>query len=204
MQSSVRQRDLFDIAQQQGGYFTAKQAAGLGYSGSKRNYHVRAGNWVREHRGIYRLTLFPPSERPDLILWWLWSRGRDDQPAGVFSHRTALSLHNLTDTNPAKIDLTVPPTLPTFRRGTAIPSVLRLHRSAVTDDEREMVSGVPVTTALRSILDSWREGSVPQPELQNALGEAMRTGKVTKRQIDQARKDPDCAAILSTVEGASR
>jgi predicted transcriptional regulator of viral defense system len=201
MRSSVRERDLFDIAQEQGGHFTAKQAARLGYTASKRNYHVGAGNWVREHRGIYRLALFPPSERPDLILWWLWSRGRDDQPVGVFSHRTALSLHNLTDTNPAKIDLTVPPT---FRRGSAIPSVLHLHRSHVRADEREIISGVPVTIALRSILDTWREGSVPQAELQKAFGEAMRNGKVTKRQTDRARKDPDDATILTAVERASR
>ena len=46
MRSSVRERDLFDIAQEQGGHFTAKQAARLGYTASKRNYHVGAGNWV--------------------------------------------------------------------------------------------------------------------------------------------------------------
>jgi len=53
------QRDLYQIAEGQGGYFTAKQAASLGYTASKRNYHVGAGNWVREHRGIHRLALFP-------------------------------------------------------------------------------------------------------------------------------------------------
>uniref|UniRef100_Q02CE1 Uncharacterized protein n=1 Tax=Solibacter usitatus (strain Ellin6076) TaxID=234267 RepID=Q02CE1_SOLUE len=25
-------------------------------------YHVQVGNWIREHRGIYRLTLFPIAE----------------------------------------------------------------------------------------------------------------------------------------------
>jgi predicted transcriptional regulator of viral defense system len=201
MQGSTRQRDLFEIAQEQGGYFTAKQAARLGYTANKRNYHVGASNWVREHRGIYRLALFPTPERPDLILWWLWSRGRSDQPAGVFSHRTALSLHNLTDSNPAKIDLTVPPP---FRRGTAIPSVLRLHRSEIPRAEREIVAGVPVTTALRTILDTWREESVPKPDLRNAFREATRSGKVTKHQIAQARKDPAQAAILTALERGTR
>ena len=201
MRDGARQRDLFDIAQEQGGYFTAKQAANLGYTASKRNYHVGAGNWVREHRGIFRLSLFPPPERPDLMLWWLWSRGRDDRPVGVFSHRTALSLHNLTDTNPAKIDLTVPPS---FRRGTAIPTVLRLHLAQLAPEERELVSGVPVTTALRSIIDTWREESVPKPELRNALREASRSGKVTNRQLEQARKHPDQAAVLASLERGSR
>lgn len=197
MRGSTRQRDLFDIAQEQGGYFTAKQAARLGYTANKRNYHVGVGNWVREHRGIYRLALFPAPERPDLILWWLWSRGRNDQPVGVFSHRTALSLHNLTDTNPARIDLIVPPS---FRRGTAIPSALRLHRAEVPPEEREIVSGIPVTTALRTVLDTWYEDSVPKAELRDAFREATRSGKVTKRQVAQARKNPEQAAILTALE----
>lgn len=197
MRDGRAERDLFDIAQEQGGHFTAKQAANLGYTASKRNYHVGAGNWVREHRGIYRLALFPTTERPDLILWWLWSRGRDDRPLGVFSHRTALSLHNLTDTNPARIDLTVPPS---FRRGTAIPRALRLHQAQLAQEEREVVSGVPVTTVLRSIIDTWREESVPKPELRNALREASRSGRVTKRQLAQARKDPDQSAVLTSLE----
>jgi len=196
MQSSQRQRDLFDIAREQGGYFTAKQAARLGYTANKRNYHVGTGNWIREHRGIYRLALFPAPEHPDLILWWLWSRGRDDKPVGLFSHRTALSLHNLTDTNPEKIDLTVPVS---FRRGTAIPSALRLHHSEIPPPEREMVAGVPVTIVLRSLIDTWREESVPRAELQNAFQEALRDGRMTRRQVDQARKAPERARIVAAL-----
>jgi predicted transcriptional regulator of viral defense system len=197
MRGAARYRDLFDIAQAQGGYFTARQAAKLGYSANKRNYHVGAGNWIREHRGIYRLALFPAPERPDLILWWLWSRGRDDRPLGVFSHRTALALHNLTDTNPVKIDVAVPPA---FRRGTAIPSVLRLHRSTVPAEDREIISGVPATTALRTILDTWREASVPKPELRDAFREATRSGKITKRQVDQAGKSSENVSILMALQ----
>jgi hypothetical protein len=72
--SNERQKELYQIAEAQGGYFTAKQAAFLGYASNKRAYHVQAGNWLREHRGIYRLALFPEPDRSDLILWWLWSR----------------------------------------------------------------------------------------------------------------------------------
>ena len=55
----------------QGGFFTATQARELGFTNSKQHYHARAGNWIRESRGIYRLALYPEPERPDLILWWL-------------------------------------------------------------------------------------------------------------------------------------
>jgi predicted transcriptional regulator of viral defense system len=191
--------DLFHLAQEQGGYFTAKQAANLGYSANKRNYHVGTGNWIREHRGIYRLALFPQPDRPDLILWWLWSRGRDDTPVGVFSHQTALSLHELTDANPAKLDLTVPPT---FRRGAPIPSIIRLHFADIKADQRDMISDVPATNALRTILDIWHEDTFPKPILQNAFMHASRTGKITKGQITRARKTPAFKLILDSLEGA--
>ncbi len=195
------QRDLYQIAEGQGGYFTAKQAASLGYTASKRNYHVGAGNWVREHRGIYRLALFPAPARPDLILWWLWSRGRSDSPQGVFSHRTALALHELTDVNPAKLDLTVPPS---FRKGSPIPQVLRLHYSDVGTSETETVEDVPVTTALRTILDVWRERSLPEPSLREAFDDAKRLGKLTRGQIAKARKDPGTAQIIDSLERGRR
>lgn len=198
MLTAERQRDLFEIAQQQGGYFTAKQAARLGYTASMRNYHVASGNWAREHRGIYRLTLFPTPDRPDLILWWLWSRGRDDRPAGVFSHRTALSLHDLTDVNPSKIDLTVPVN---FRKGSGIPGVLRLHFAPVPDSDREVIAGVPVTIPLRAIVDVWTEGTMPKPTLRTAFAEAMRRGAITKRQVDQAHKQPKLAQVVAELEG---
>jgi|GEM_PF-5608877 len=34
------------------------------------------GNWIREHRGIYRLRQFPLTEGGYLVLWSLWSRDR--------------------------------------------------------------------------------------------------------------------------------
>jgi len=49
----------------------------------------------------------PGSARPDV--WQLWSRNRQDQPQGVFSHATALTLPELSDAMPAKLDMTVPP-----------------------------------------------------------------------------------------------
>ncbi|MGB7723818.1 MAG: hypothetical protein WBL65_28215 [Bryobacteraceae bacterium] len=201
MQRIGGQRDLYQIAEGQGSYFTAKQAASLGYTASKRNYHVGAGNWVREHRGIYRLALFPAPARPDLILWWLWSLGRRDSPRGVFSHRTALALHELTDVNPSRIDLTVPPP---FRKGSEIPPVLRLHFADVAATEMEMVENVPVTTALRTILDVWREKSLPESSLREAFEDAKRLGKLTKGQVAKARKDPGVARVIDSLERGHR
>jgi predicted transcriptional regulator of viral defense system len=198
---SERQKELYQLAESQGGYFTAKQAAGLGYASNKRIYHVRAGNWIREHRGIYRLALFPEPERPDLILWWLWSRDRSDRPTGVYSHQTALSLHDLTDANPAKLDLTVPTN---FRRGAPIPKVLRLHHSDVRSEDLETLLRVPVTNAIRSIVDVWEEESLPRPVLREAFREAMKQGKITKTQVSKYQHDTERAPVLAEIQRGTK
>src|SRR5450755_3219976 len=90
-------RQLFDIAEQQQGFFTTKHAKAAGFAENTHPYHVHAGNWICEHRGIYRLALFPTPDRPDLVLWSLWSRNRKGETEGVYSHQTALSLHELSD-----------------------------------------------------------------------------------------------------------
>jgi predicted transcriptional regulator of viral defense system len=197
--SNERQKELYRIAEAQGGYFTTKQAASLGYASNKRVYHVQAGNWFREHRGIYRLALFPEPDRPDLVLWWLWSRDRSDRPAGVYSHQTALSLHELTDVNPSRLDMTVPPS---FRRGVPIPGILRLHYEHIADAEREVLFSVPVTNALRTILDVWKEGSLPKAALRQAFQEAMSHGKITKKQATDLAHDSRFAAVARELEAA--
>jgi predicted transcriptional regulator of viral defense system len=197
--STERQKELYQIAETQGGYFTTKQAASLGYASNKRAYHVHAGNWLREHRGIYKLALFPEPERPDLILWWLWSRDRSDRPGGVYSHQTALSLHELTDVNPSQLDLTVPPS---FRRGVPIPRILRIHFADVPQAEQEFLFRVPVTDALRTILDVWEEGSLPMATLRQAFKEAKSSGRITKKQAAYLRRDPQRASIARELEKA--
>lgn len=160
---------------------------------------MQAGNWLREHRGIYRLALFPEPDRSDLILWWLWSRNQSDQPSGVYSHQTALSLHELTDVNPSRLDMTVPPS---FRRGVPIPRILRLHYGNVPAAEQEILFLVPVTSALRTILDVWEEGSLPKDTVRQAFRQAKATGKITQRQGVDMLKDIRFASFARALEVA--
>src|SRR5204862_6824115 len=132
-------RRLYETAHVQGGFFTARQARDAGYEDSVLPYQVRAGNWFREARGVYRLAQFPMPARPDLMVWQLWSRNRQDEPQGVFSHATALSLHELSDVMPAQLHMTVPPG---FRRMAAIPDVMRLHRARRGERDVQKIDGV--------------------------------------------------------------
>lgn len=173
---------LFAIAEGQGGFFTAKQAEAAGIDRTHHAYHVQAGNWQREHRGIYRLVQFPMSERSDLILWSLWSRGRDDEPQGVYSHQTALSLYDLSDLMPSKLHMTVPIR---FRRMAEIPSILTLHYADLSRNQIEEREGYRVTRPIRAIADVSQ--AVSAEILSQAFVEARSRGLITKTDIEHYR-----------------
>ena len=181
--SSVSRR-LYESAQAQGGHFTTRQARAAGFKDNVHTYHVRAGNWVRERRGIYRLTQFPTSARPDLMLWQLWSHNRAGEPQGTFSHATALTLHELSDVMPRRLDMTVPPG---FQRMAAIPRVLQLHRARLGDGDVETIDGVRVTTALRTLVDIIADDSLSRELQVQAVDEAIRRGLVMRRQVEAVK-----------------
>ncbi len=161
---------LFNIAQGQAGYFITRQAASAGYSpqllaylGSKKVERVR--------RGIYRLVHFPASDHEDLIVLWLWS-----EQAGVFSHETALALHDLSDVLPGKVHLTLPAGW--RRRRLRVPSGLVLHFADIGDPDRASFAAVPVTTPLRTLRDCI-EADVAPSLVQQAILQARRRGLIT-------------------------
>jgi predicted transcriptional regulator of viral defense system len=179
-------RRLYEIAQSQQGFFTTKQAIRAGFAEKTHSYHVNAGNWIREHRGIYRLADFPTPERPDLMLWYLWSQNRQEVPEGTYSHETALSLHELSDIMPAKLHMTVPKE---FRRNSRIPEILILHRAHLDRSDVQEMHGVRVTRPLWTILDLLRSGHVDRNQLKQAVDEAIGRGLIGRREIDRLPND---------------
>src|SRR5882762_1274916 len=94
---------LFGIAVGQEGLFSAAQAKEAGCSQQLLGRYLATGKIERTHRAIYRIVLFPRGENEDLISVWLWSKNE-----GVFSHETALFLHQLSDALPTRAHLTLP------------------------------------------------------------------------------------------------
>lgn len=180
--SKESQTRLFAIAESQGGFFTAKQAEEAGFDRAHHDYHVRVGNWQREHRGIYRLTRFPTPERADLILWSLWSRNRTDVAQGVYSHQTALSIYDLSDLMPSKLHMTVPRH---FRRSAEIPSILVLHYGDLSCDEVEEREGYRLTRPIRAIVDVGED--VSPDILSQAFSEAKVRGLITETDVKRYR-----------------
>ena len=176
---------LYEIAEGQQGFFTTKQAKAVGFAENTHPYHVQAGNWIREHRGVYRLASFPRGERPDLMLWSLWARNRGEADQGVYSHQTALSLLDLSDIMPAKLHMTVPKH---FRRNSEIPRVLVLHFADLPQSDIGVAHGVRLTRPMRTILDLLEGGEVPLATLQQAVHEGLRQGLIRRSEIAEARK----------------
>ncbi len=137
--------NIHEVANGLSGHFTAQQAADAGFSPQLLHKHVQSGNLDRPMRGIYRITRFPPSEHEDLVVLWLWS----DQEA-VFSHETALNLHELSDALPARVHLTLPTA--TSRRK-KIPDGVVAHFADINAPERQWFGPVPITRPARTVLD---------------------------------------------------
>jgi len=173
---------LFQVAQEQLGYFTSKQAVSCGYVNQNHRHHVLTGAWVREHRGIYRLARFPVSPQGQYALWTLWSRNRVETPQGVFSHQTALSILELSDLMPAKLHLTVPPG---FRRNSALPKVLELHRAHLPESDIEQRQGFLVARPLRAIADLFHDGIESPDHLCQALRQGLERGLITQTEFRQ-------------------
>lgn len=159
---------LRELAAAQDGYFSLDQAQEAGYSSQLIRYHCNAGMFQRIRRGIYRLSDYPESERPDLTIVWLWS-GR----LGVFSHGTALSLHGLSDLLPERIHMTLP--LSERGRSRSLPAGLLLHYAEISSSEMGWHGSVPVTSPSRTLYDCIASGLSPSL-LRQALEQAVERG----------------------------
>lgn len=137
---------LFDAAIGQEGHFTTAQAADAGYSPQLLAKYLKNGRVVRVRRGVYRIVHFPAGEHEDLATLWLWS-----EKAGVFSHETALMLHELSDVLPRKVNMTLP--LGWSKRRLRVPEGVLLHHGDIKKDERIDIGAIPVTNVRRTLLD---------------------------------------------------
>ena len=179
-----RQDTLFAIADRQQGYFTSQQAEECGFARANFHYRLRSGEWIKAERGIYRLTRYPISERSELVLWTLWSRDKKGNPQGVWSHETALDIHELSDVMPAKMHMTVPPR---FRKRIQIPKHLKLHFRHLHKKDIEVHQGFRVTTPIRTLIDVIEAGTVAQEQVRQAIHQGLRRGILSLREVNETR-----------------
>jgi predicted transcriptional regulator of viral defense system len=180
--SQESENKLFEVAESQQGYFTSRQAKASGYKDNTHAYHVRSGHWIRVYRGIYRLAKFPGSERPDLMIWALWSCNRSGKIEGIYSYQTALSIHGLSDILPDKLHMTVPLS---FRRNSVIPKILVIHHKQLPQDGAVLIDGYFVTTPYQTLLDVVAEATISHELILQAVKAASARGIITQAMLKQ-------------------
>jgi predicted transcriptional regulator of viral defense system len=178
-------RQLFSLAAQQAGHFTAAQAKEIGYSYQAQAHHVQAGNWIRIDRGLFRLSEWVPGIHDDLVRWTLWSKGR-----AVVSHETAISVHGIGEFESPKVHLTVPSSF------TMSDEAVLLHHSDLLDDDILTETGFRVTTPVRSIIDV-AAISPDQDQLARAIDDARQKGLLTLRRLRSRAETLDARAALN-------
>jgi predicted transcriptional regulator of viral defense system len=171
---------LYGVALCQEGHFTTEQAMEAGYSSQLLVKYLRSGKVRRVRRGIYRLKHFPPGQQEDLVAIWLWS-----EQTGVFSHETALMLHDLSDAMPARAHLTAPAKW--RERRLRVPEGVTLHYADVRKMERTWIGVVPVTSVPRTLADCAADHLSPDL-LSAAVDEALTRGVVAKREVAQVQR----------------
>lgn len=181
---------LFEIAESQAGYFTAKQAASAGVSRQLLSHHANnGGSLIRTRRGLYRMRQFPSSKMELLVAEWLHT----GLPINaVVSHESAAELLDLTDLIPGKVHMTAP----LRYTGRRTPSSVQLHftTDGVPAGERTERNGIPVTAVERTIIDLLTShGVTEQSEL--AVAQALDRELITVESLRRAAAGRSKAAL---------
>jgi predicted transcriptional regulator of viral defense system len=169
---------LYEIAAEQGGYFTTEQARSSGYSRALISHHAKSGLYIRVRRGLYRFREYPFSQREDVLAAWL-TLGKD---IAVVSYDSALDILGLSDVIPNAIHITVPRS----KRNFTSRSGIKVHTTAKPILKKDTVirDGIIVTSPARSILDAAEAGIAPE-QIEIAVAQAINRGLATARQLQE-------------------
>lgn len=168
MHSLERWNHIYEVASEQSGYFDVDQAAQSGFSLQLLKHHENTGRIRRVRRGIYRLAHFPSGEHEDLVVLWLWS-----ERLGIFSHSTALALHELSDYLPMRYHMTVPSNWKTRRL--RVPESLQLHYADVPSADLTRFGCFSITSVQRTLEDC-RLAQMSPEWLEQAEAQARQRG----------------------------
>lgn len=144
--------DLWDVAVEQYGFVTTRDAHRLGAAVVELGKLAARGKLQRVAYGVYRFPEWPAGPRDYLMEAVLWTR----DPDAVLSHDTALDAYELSDINPDQVHVTVPRRAKQLRRRHA-PSAYAVHYDDLTVAQRgwwEQIPTVTVPTAIDQCIAS--------------------------------------------------
>jgi len=173
-------RRLYLLAEDQHGFFTARDAAANDVTHGALTKMAARGQIEQVHRGVYRLMNFPVSANDQYVAATLWPVGAQ----GVLSHESALDLLDLGDVNPSRIHITVPKS---HRVRRTVPPLYVVHRANLRPEESVTFDGILVTLPSRAIEDALSNGLRDDLAMQ-AIDVARNRGYISEDEQRRLRK----------------
>jgi len=179
---------LREMALDQHGFVTARQAADGGINPVELVKLTSRGRLERAARGVYRVPQVQASQWDNWALAVLWT-GADQ---ACLSHETALAAWDISDINPDRIHLTVPQKTRLRRAGG---ERYVLHYANLDDVQRTWFDQIPITDVPTTIADCIDWG-VPTYLIAQALERTAGTSLLLDREreaLSKQLKDRDNA-----------
>jgi predicted transcriptional regulator of viral defense system len=170
---------VLELALDQHGYFSVDDAKTRGVSPDALAKLVKRGQLERIAHGLYRVPVVPPDRFSEYMQWALWP-GAD---RGVICGQSTLAMLDLSDVNPDRVHVAVPPSYRTHRE---IPRVLALHHVAMSEEDRTTYEAVPSATAGVAIRQCHAWNMRPDL-LWQAIEDAARSGFIPRREAAELR-----------------
>lgn len=174
---------VLDLASQQWGMVTTAQAKGAGVPAVMLARLVDKAVLERVRSGVYISSSAGWSSVTEIRAQWLALEPKVmaadrlvSQPTAVVSHESAAELHHIGDLDSPHISFTVP-----SRRQTRQPEVA-FHIAELDDADWTVVDGLPVTTAVRTLLDLARTGHEPE-HLGDVIRDVLERGLATRSEV---------------------
>lgn len=165
-----------EIALDQYGYVTTRDAADIGIPAVELRKLTARGALINVAYGLYRLADARPTEY-DQFAEALLRLGD-----GAYLRGDAvLALHHLALVNPRQIRVGVP-----RRVRAALPEFIDLHEEQIPEDDLTIYEGLRATTVARALLDC--RGQVMAERLLDAAKQAKAEGLLTGREYARVRR----------------
>lgn len=172
-----QERALFDIAKDQGGYFSLSQATAAGIRRNQIYRAVKQETIERVFPGAFRLSLYPVGQFEEVFAA-LVSMGEN----AVVGFETALYIFGLSDIIPSDIHVIMPRSCSRRR------SHIKMHTNKLDEREITYFEGFRITTVERTIIDVLASHA-DIDQVRMAIAQAIAQGLMTREKlITQAQK----------------
>ena len=170
---------LYQIAEDQGGYFSLAQARKIGLRKTQIYRELKRGKFEKANRGVYRFVQFPASRFEEIHVAVL-SAGEH----AVVGFQSALYVYDLSDIIPDEIHLILPATSSRRRPG------IRVHTIQLIPEQITQFEGLSITTVDKTIIDC-AFAYVDDEQIRLAVFQSLRRGLTTQQKlITQAKNRP--------------